>query len=63
MIDNPDPRKYVIKIRRGKAILVDKQILRWRKKRKEAAAKAEKVEQIEATVEQLTERSWKKFFE
>ena len=37
---NPDPKKFVIRVRRGKAILVDRQILRWRKKRKkELAAK------------------------
>lgn len=38
MFDNPDPKRYVIKVRRGKPILVDKQILRWRKKRKKDLA-------------------------
>jgi hypothetical protein len=33
---NPDPKKYVIKIRKGKPILVDKQIIRWRAARKKA---------------------------
>lgn len=32
MIDNPDPKKYRIKkLRKGAFILVDKQIVRWRK--------------------------------
>jgi hypothetical protein len=54
MLDNPNPKKYVIKIRRGKAILVDKQILRWRKRRKKAAqteaAKAlEEIQQVDTS--------------
>jgi hypothetical protein len=38
---NPDPKKFVIKIRKGKPILVDKQIIRWRAARKKAAVKLE----------------------
>lgn len=30
---NPDPKRYVIRIRRGEPVLVDRQILRWRKHR------------------------------
>lgn len=36
-MQNPDPKKYKIKKLRGKGyILVDKQVLRWRKDRKYA---------------------------
>lgn len=31
-VENPNPKKYMLIVRRGKAVLVDKQILRWRKK-------------------------------
>lgn len=34
--------KFVVQFRRGEPLLVDKQILRWRKRRKKAKAQAEK---------------------
>jgi hypothetical protein len=39
MYKNPNPKKYVVKIRRGKPILVDKQIIRWRTARRAAKLK------------------------
>lgn len=36
MEEKLDRRRYVVRMRKGKPILVDKAILRWRKKRKKA---------------------------
>lgn len=41
-----DRDKYVVRVRRGKPVLVDKQILRWRRarKRRELATQAEETQ-------------------
>jgi hypothetical protein len=46
MIDNPNPKKYIIrKAYKGAYRLIDRQVLRWREKRAlEAAKKSAKVE-------------------
>lgn len=33
-LENPNPKKYVIRFRKGEPVLVDRQIDRWRKFRK-----------------------------
>ncbi len=50
---------YVVRTRKGKPILVDKQILRWRRKRK----KAEKLLEEQKAQEEIANASNKRFFE
>lgn len=35
---NPDPKKYVIRRRKNRFILVDKQVIRWQKERRKQEA-------------------------
>jgi hypothetical protein len=42
MPKNPDPNKFVLKVRKGVPILVDKQIERWRKYRKQHMQKVDR---------------------
>jgi hypothetical protein len=57
-----DREKYVVRVRRGKPILVDKQILKWRKARKKAEARAQ-AEQTQAELQsQLADVLSIKFF-
>jgi hypothetical protein len=47
--ENPDPNRYVFRRRKGKYVLVDRQVIRWEKRRKKARelrARAEKAEAI-----------------
>lgn len=58
-MENPDPKKYKVRMRKGKPVLVDKAVIRWGKRRKKKQEKENKQKQEE--FEETAPKIWNIF--